>query len=151
MTWESDPLTKRIIGGIIEVHRTIGPGFLESVYRNALLLELISRGLRVENEREVPILYLDRLVGMHRLDLVVKSRVILELKAVESPSAAHYGQLRSYLRASGQPLEATERRPEDRESTPRLPRTLPLARSPAIGPGCRGACGGIRCCGSRWS
>jgi GxxExxY protein len=132
MTWESDPLTKRIIGGIIEVHRTIGPGFLESVYRNALLLELISRGLRVENEREVPILYLDRLVGMHRLDLVVKSRVILELKAVESPSAAHYGQLRSYLRASGLPLGLLVNLSKRRSGVRRIENPLPA--SPGLSP-----------------
>ncbi|MBI5501086.1 MAG: GxxExxY protein [Deltaproteobacteria bacterium] len=93
-------LTQRIIGGVVRVHRTLGPGFLESIYRRALVLELHAAGLRVETEREVIVRYLDTEVGRHRLDLVVEGTVVVELKAVPQLAAAHYDQLRSYLRAS---------------------------------------------------
>ena len=94
-------LTERIIGCIIQVHRTLGPGFLENVYRNALLIELQTAGLRVEAEKEVVVRYEGAEVGRHRLDLVVEGTVVLELKAVSDLAAAHYEQVRSYLRASG--------------------------------------------------
>ncbi|MBI5487751.1 MAG: GxxExxY protein [Deltaproteobacteria bacterium] len=94
-------LTDRIIGCVVRVHRTLGPGFLESIYRKALLLELRASGLQAETEREVVIRYLDTEVGRHRLDLVVGGAVVVELKAVPQLAAAHYDQLRSYLRASG--------------------------------------------------
>lgn len=99
--YQDDQLTGRIIHGIIRVHQTLGPGFLESVYRKALLLELRQQGLAVDAEKEVVVYYLGHEVGMHRLDLLVAGRVILELKTVENLSYAHYAQVRSYLRAAG--------------------------------------------------
>ncbi|MEM8865253.1 MAG: GxxExxY protein [Planctomycetota bacterium] len=94
-------ITDQIIQGIIKVHQTLGPGFLERVYHNALLLELENRGLHVETEYEVVVYYEGRTVGSHRLDLVVEQQIIVELKCVESLSKAHYSQLRSYLKATG--------------------------------------------------
>mgnify|MGYP000049957953 CR=1 FL=1 len=97
----SNALTERIIQGIVKVHRTLGPGFLESIYRNALVLELIGKGLKVESEKEVTVYYEGRPVGTHRLDILVEGKVVLELKTVEQLTAAHYAQIRSYLKATG--------------------------------------------------
>lgn len=96
-----DTLTEQIIEGIIAVHAELGPGFLESIYRNALQIELRSQGLKIEHEKEVRVFYRHTEVGIHRLDLLVEGKVIVELKTVEGLSRAHYAQLRSYLKAVG--------------------------------------------------
>ena len=96
-----EALTQQIIGCVVKVHRTLGPGFLEAIYHRALCIELLRSGLRVETEKPVPVSYEGEEVGLHRLDLVVEGTVVLELKAVPDLVAAHYEQLRSYLRASG--------------------------------------------------
>ena len=96
-----DKLTQTIIACIVKVHKVLGPGFLESVYRRALVIELRRSGLAVEVEKEVVIFYEGEEVGRHRLDLIVERRVILELKTVEDLSQAHYAQVRSYLKATG--------------------------------------------------
>jgi GxxExxY protein len=101
MEWRGDELTQEVISGIIRVHQVLGPGFLESVYRKALLKELVSRNLRVETEEEIIIYYQGEEVGRHRLDVLVEGRLIVELKTVEDLSKAHYAQVRSYLHASG--------------------------------------------------
>lgn len=101
MGWEGDEQTRKIIRCIIQVHDALGPGYLEAIYRNALVKELRKRGLRVETEKEVVVTYDGEEVGRHRLDVLVEGSVILELKAVEELSRAHYAQLRSYLRAAG--------------------------------------------------
>lgn len=95
-----EALTQQIIGCVVKVHRTLGPGFLESIYRRALCIELCRTGLKVEAEKPVPVFYEQQEVGLHRLDLVVEDTIVLELKAVSDLVAAHYEQLRSYLRAS---------------------------------------------------
>ena len=96
-----EALTQQIIGCIVKVHRTLGPGFLEEIYRRALCIELRRSGLKVETEKPVPVFYEGEEVGLHRLELVVEDAVVLKLKAVADLVAAHYEQLRSYLRASG--------------------------------------------------
>ena len=93
-------ITEQIIQGIIKVHQALGPGFLERVYHNALLLELESRGLSVETEYEIVVTYESKPVGNHRLHLLVEKQIVVELKCVEDLSKAHYAQIRSYLRAS---------------------------------------------------
>ena len=95
-----EALTQQIIACIVKVHRTLGPGFLEGIYRRALCLELQRSGLKVEAEKPVPVYYEGEEVGLHRLDLVVEDTVVLVLKAVPELAVAHYEQLRSYLRAS---------------------------------------------------
>lgn len=85
---------------IILVHQTLGPGFLESIYRRALIIELRKQHLATEAEKEVVVFYDGHEVGKHRLDLLVEGQLILELKTVESLSKAHYAQVRSYLRAT---------------------------------------------------
>jgi GxxExxY protein len=100
----TDVVTRDIIAAIIEVHRVLGPGFLEGIYRRALVLELRKQGLNVGTEVEVEILYDGVIVGQHRLDLLVEDMVVVELKTVEALSRAHYAQVRSYLKATGKPI-----------------------------------------------
>ena len=99
--YEKDKLTELIIQSIIRVHQILGPGFLESIYRKALMIELRKQGLNVETEKEAVVYYEAEEVGRHRLDIVVEDRVIIELKTVEELSKAHYAQVRSYLKATG--------------------------------------------------
>jgi len=90
-----------VIDCALAVHRTLGPGFIESVYHNALCLELQSRDIPFETERTVVVRYRERPVGIHRLDLIVHSAVVVELKAVKWLDPAHHAQVLSYLRATG--------------------------------------------------
>jgi GxxExxY protein len=99
-----DPVTRRVIEALLKVHKTLGPGFLEAIYRRSLVIELAKAGLPVVTEKEVVIYYEAEPVGRHRLDLVVGEHVILELKTVEELSRAHYAQVRSYLKATGMPV-----------------------------------------------
>ena len=98
---EQRSLTETIIGCIIRVHQTLGPGFLESVYRRALMIELRKNNLSAQTETTVFIHYEGEEVGQHRLDVLVEDKVIVELKTVENLSKAHYAQVRSYLKATG--------------------------------------------------
>ena len=99
---ESDPLTSAIIGAAIEVHKTLGPGLLESIYEDCLCAELRSRGLRVERQVELPIVYKGLLIdGTFRIDILVEDTVIVELKAVERVLPVHQAQLLTYLKLSG--------------------------------------------------
>jgi GxxExxY protein len=111
---QNNRLTDRIIFCIIRVHQKLGPGYVEAVYRRALIIELERMNLVVEAEKEVTVFYEDQEVGKHRLDLVVENKVILELKAVEALSRAHYSQVRSYLKATGLPLALLINFAEDR-------------------------------------
>jgi len=82
----------------------LGPGFLESVYEKALIEELSGRGMKVETEKIIDLTYKDKKIGVHRLDLVVDDKVVVELKMVERFSIHHKAQLTSYLKASGYKL-----------------------------------------------
>jgi GxxExxY protein len=100
MALELEELTGKIIGAAIEVHRQLGPGFIESIYENALVYELRKRGLKVEPQLEVPVLYDGNIeVGKHRLDLFVESEIVVELKAISEFEDIHFAIVRSYLRA----------------------------------------------------
>lgn len=94
-----EQLTGRIISAAIEVHRTLGPGFLESIYENALALELETSGLRFERQISVPIRYRQQLVGEHRIDLLVEEKIVVELKAVSDFEPIFFATVRSYLKA----------------------------------------------------
>ena len=96
---EKDSLEYQIIGAAMEVHRILGPGFLESIYQQALLKELTIRNLTVDTEISVDILYKDTVIGRHRLDLLV-SGIILELKCVSRIADVHIAQALSYLKAT---------------------------------------------------
>lgn len=98
---EQEELTGRIIGAAIRVHRELGPGYLESVYEEALCFELASVGLRLERQWRVEVHYRGHRVGEHRLDLLVEDTVVVELKAVLALQDIFYATLRSYLRATG--------------------------------------------------
>lgn len=91
---------KRAIECALRVHRELGPGFMESIYRNALILEFRQKGLLFECEKSVSVRYRDVLVGVHRLDLVVGDAVVVELKAVKNIEPVHLAILLSYLKAT---------------------------------------------------
>jgi len=97
-------LSCQITGAIFEVHKKLGPGFLESVYQKALIEELSERGVNVETEKVIDFKYKDEKIGVHRLDLVIGDNVVVELKTVEGLSIHHKAQLTSYLKASGYKL-----------------------------------------------
>ena len=94
-------LRERIIGAAMKVHRTLGRGFLESFYENALAIELAARGHGVRSQVSFSIEYKGKVVGVHRVDLLVDDKVVLELKSVEALASAHTAQLRSTLKAAG--------------------------------------------------
>ena len=90
-----------VIDCALSVHRVLGPGFIESVYHNALCLEFDSRSIPFETERSVVIRYREKPVGLHRLDLVAYGAIVVELKAVKCLEPAHRAQILSYLKATG--------------------------------------------------
>ena len=94
-------LSCTIIGACMRVHRTMGPGFPESVYQAAVQLELTKSGIKVIREHCYSVEYLGTLVGRFRVDFVVEGAIICEFKAVESLIDQHKAQLLSYLKASG--------------------------------------------------
>jgi len=97
---ELEELTGKIIGAAIAVHRELGPGFLESIYEEALCIELAAAGLRFQRQVPVAILYRGRKVGEHRLDLLVEGAVVVELKAISAFEHIHFATVRSYLKAT---------------------------------------------------
>ena len=98
---EDEKIAHEIIGAAIEVHRILGPGFLEAVYEKALIYEMQLRGLKVEWQKDILVPYKDIQLEGQRLDLLVGGRVIIELKAVTELHPIHQGQLLSYLKATG--------------------------------------------------
>jgi GxxExxY protein len=92
-------LTEQIIGAAIAVHRSLGPGFLESVYEEALCVELNHIGLEFERQHPVAIRYRGLPVGEHRLDLLIEKSVIVELKAASELLDIHFAIVRSYMNA----------------------------------------------------
>ena len=94
-------MSNQIIGAAIKVHKELGPGFLESIYEEALKVELSKNELDFASQMEVQIKYLGVPVDLHRLDLLVQNEVIVELKAVKELADIHFAQLRSYLKATG--------------------------------------------------
>jgi GxxExxY protein len=97
---EQEELTERIIGAAIEVHRQLGPGFIESVYQSALAIELRKRGLSFQVQKQVPILYDGQKIGEHKLDLFVEDLIVAELKSVRNFEDIHFRVLKSYLKAA---------------------------------------------------
>ena len=92
-------ITETVIGAAIEVHKALGPGLLESAYEACLAYELVQRGLKVEQQKPLPVIYREvRLDCAYRLDLLVEGAVIVELKAVDRLAPVHLAQLLSYLK-----------------------------------------------------
>jgi len=95
-------LTHIIIGAAIDVHRALGPGMLESSYDSCLAFELADRGLRIDRQRLMPLVYRGQTMDIgYRLDLLVEDAVVVEVKAVERLEPVHSAQVLSYLRLSG--------------------------------------------------
>ncbi|MFC1960211.1 GxxExxY protein [Chloroflexota bacterium] len=99
---KEDELSKQIIGAAIEVHRTLGPGLLESAYESCLAHELRLQGIPFERQKELPLHYKGASVDCgYRLDLLVGGLVIVELKAVEQLAPIHEAQVLTYLKLTG--------------------------------------------------
>ena len=98
---EYEGLTDKIIGCAIEVHKKLGPGFLESIYENAFIIELQKQNLQVDRQREVVIKYDSIEIGRHRLDLIIDDTIVVELKAVKNIENVHFAIVKSYLKALG--------------------------------------------------
>jgi GxxExxY protein len=98
---ETNRVTEAVIGAAIEVHKTLGPGFLESIYEEALCVELTLRGVRFTRQAPVAVDYKGHRIGENRLDLLVEDNVVVELKAVDALAPVHTAQMISYLKASG--------------------------------------------------
>ena len=94
-------LTYEINGAVFEVNRVLGPGFLERVYQNALMVELRNRGLKAESQAAITVDYKDNVVGEYIADILVEEKVILELETVDRLEKIHEAQLLNYLRATG--------------------------------------------------
>jgi len=96
-----DELSGRILGVAVEVHKALGPGFVESIYQRAMEVALQHRQIAFQRQKEFHVFFEQVDVGVQRLDLVVEDQVILELKAVKALEEVHFAQLRSYLKATG--------------------------------------------------
>ena len=98
---ETDRLAQEVIGAAIEVHRALGPGFLGSIYEQAMSVELGLRGRRCQRQVPVAVNYKGHSIGESRLDLLVEDRLIVELKAVDQLAPIHTAQVMSYLKTTG--------------------------------------------------
>jgi GxxExxY protein len=98
---EHEQLTDKIIGCAIEVHKRLGPGFLETIYENAFVIELQKKELPFVKQKEVVVEYDGMEVGKHRLDLFVADTIVVELRAVKNIEDIHFAIVKSYLRALG--------------------------------------------------
>jgi GxxExxY protein len=94
-------ITDVIIAATIAVHRELGPGFLESIYEQALAVEFALRGIAFVRQKPIPLFYRDHQIGEHRLDFLVEDKIVVELKAVEALENVHFAIVRSYLKAAG--------------------------------------------------
>lgn len=101
---EIDELARQVIGAAIEVHRTLRPGFLESVYEEALAIEFDHRGIPYQRQFRFHVDYRGQQAGEGRLDFLVANRLIVELKAIEAVAPIHFVIVRNYLRAFNEPL-----------------------------------------------
>lgn len=92
-------MSNLIIGKAIEIHKELGPGLLESAYKECLYYELITAGLKVEKEKPLPVIYKDiKLDQGYRIDLLIENKVVIELKTVDSFTDVHMAQVLTYLK-----------------------------------------------------
>jgi GxxExxY protein len=94
---EQEKLTHKIIGSAFKVYNHLGFGFLESVYKNSMIIELKNEGLNVEAEKPLKVYYYDQVVGEFFVDLYIEDQIIVELKAVQNLAKEHEVQLVNYL------------------------------------------------------
>ena len=100
-----DKITENIIGAAIEVHKTLGPGLLESAYQECLYYELINMGYSVLKEKKLPITYKDiKLDHGYRIDLLVERKIVVELKTVEKFTDVHSAQILTYMKLGEYPI-----------------------------------------------
>jgi GxxExxY protein len=98
-------LTEKIIGAAIEVHRSLGPGLLESIYEECMAIELHLRGIEFVRQKALPIEYKGRRVAADlKIDLLIENQVVVELKAIECLLPVHAAQLLTYMKLSNLPL-----------------------------------------------
>lgn len=97
---EAEELTYKIRGCVYEVYRQLGAGFLEKVYENSLVIELLSEGLNVSCQPSLNVRYKDQVVGQYVADIIVENRVLIELKAVSKLLPVHEAQVLNYLKAT---------------------------------------------------
>ena len=96
---EANQITGKIIQCAIEVHKNLGPGLLESSYKECLYFELLEAGLKVEKEKALPLVYKDvKLDCGYRIDLLVENKIVVDLKAVEALTDVHMAQILTYLK-----------------------------------------------------
>src|SRR6266704_6967697 len=93
-------ITQQIIAAAIRVHRELGPGFLESIYEEALAVEFALSGIQFIRQHSIPLFYRDHQIGEHRLDFLVEGKIVLELKAVSELEDIHFAIGRRYLKAT---------------------------------------------------
>lgn len=96
---EINQITEKIIGCAIEVHKNLGPGLLESAYEECLVFELSKKGLKVDRQLAVPVIYKDiKLDCGYRLDILVENTVVIELKVVDAINPVHEAQILTYMK-----------------------------------------------------
>ncbi len=93
-----DPLTQKIIGCAIEVHRQLGAGLLEALYEEALAVEFELQNLKFQRQVELPVNYKGKLIGKYRLDLLIEDTVVVEIKSVERHDSIFEAQLLTYMK-----------------------------------------------------
>lgn len=98
--YPASALTGEIIGAAMEVYNRLGPGFLESVYEEAMAVEISLKKIEFERQKELPVFYRDRIIKTFICDLLVENQVIVELKAIKALSEIEQVQLTSYLKAA---------------------------------------------------
>lgn len=97
-------LTEKIIGCAISIHKSLGPGLLESIYEKALCIELKHADLKFEKQKSLPVLYRGESVGDFKIDILVESQIVLELKSVERHDPVFEAQILSYMKLGNYPL-----------------------------------------------
>jgi GxxExxY protein len=122
-------LSEKIIGCAYDVYNTLGPGFLESVYEQSLLIELRAQGLTAVSQVHLDVYYRGQPVGCFAPDIIVEETVIVELKAIESLSKIHEAQLVNYLTATGKQVGLLINFGPDGVTVKRKVRTLPTPSS----------------------
>ena len=118
-------ITYKINGAIFEVNKILGPGFLEKVYENALLLELENRGLEANKQVPIKVTYKENIVGEYFADILVENQVIIELKTVKNIDKNHVAQLLNYLKATGIKVEILVNFKQTRAEIKRMVLNLP--------------------------
>jgi len=102
---DENQISYRIIGAALDIHKSIGPGLLESAYENALVYELEAAGFEVKSQLSMPFNYKGKHLDVgYRIDLMVENKVIVEIKSVENLLPVHHAQLLTYLRLSNRKL-----------------------------------------------